>query len=434
MPENIDTHTDEIFAIQHTMGKPPGWIVNWGITVILFFVAACLFIAAFIKYPDQLAMKAKMFSVNPPIEISPKVSAQIDSVYISDKDIVHVGDKILTLQSTVNRKDVETLFSFFTEVESVQSIPEYLKIPFPKQLQMGMMSSTYTQLMQQYDNFLNFLRQSAVFVKIKALESEITNLHKLNQSLKKQEQWYQQEVELTDKDYDRHVTLRDQGVISDLDKEKAESKILNEKRSLEAFKMQQVNNQVRIQQLRSQIAELTSDRANGLVTSITEIQQTIRRLKDEIREWEDKYTITSPLDGVVSYSKYLYKNQYIKSDEVILSCIPVDKNTEYIAQGQLPIRYSGRLETGQKALLDIESYPASEFGLLVCKVSDFSVIPAEDTYLVTISLPDSLLTSYNKLIPKHQNMSANVIIHTKDYSLLERFFQELNNLTKNKNG
>jgi len=40
----------------------------------------------------------------------------------------------------------------------------------------------------------------------------------------------------------------------------------------------------------------------------------------------------------------------------------------------------GTLQVGQNALLELESYPAAQFGVIAAKVSDFSTIPNEDSY------------------------------------------------------
>ena len=230
MPNTPDTQKEEIFAIQNIFGKPPGWLVNWGITAAFIFLGVCLGIAAFVKYPDKLVMPAKLFTENPPVEIVCKLNAEIDSIYIKDKSPAKRGDVLLKFRSTVDDRDLKELYSFFDSLESIEYIPDYLHLAIPKGLNLGAMSTSYTSLVQQFEEFQLFLRQSAVFVKIKALSNEIEQIKRLNQSLTKQENFFEKDVALTEKDFGRHTILREQGVIADLEKEKAESKILNERR------------------------------------------------------------------------------------------------------------------------------------------------------------------------------------------------------------
>jgi HlyD family secretion protein len=98
----------------------------------------------------------------------------------------------------------------------------------------------------------------------------------------------------------------------------------------------------------------------------------------------------------------------------------------------VPVRASGNLKTGQSALIEIENYPAGQYGMLRGEVTDIALIPTEENYRVTIKLPSSLETTYKKELPKNQLMKANVSINTQDYSLLERLFQNLYDLAKNR--
>jgi hypothetical protein len=426
------THTDETFAIQNIFGRPPGWLVNWGITVALLFVIVCLGIAAFIKYPDKLVMPAKLFTENPPVEIVSKMNAEVDSIYIKDKSAASRGDIILQFRSTVNEQDLDALRSFFIKLEGIDYIPDYLLIVFPKGLNLGAMSTSYTSMMQQYEEFQLFLRQSAIFTKIKALGNEIEQIKRINQSLSKQEFFYEKDVELTEKDFTRHNTLREQGVIADVEKEKAESKILNEKRNLEAFRTQKLNNEVRMEQLKTQISDLTSDRSSGVSTRIFTIHQMKEKIINEIKEWEELHILKSPFDGDISYTKYLTKNQFVKAGDIILTCVPHITGSSYMAQGKLPLRAAGTLEIGQNAILELESFPSAQYGVIKATVADFSTIPNEDSYLVNLALPNPFMTSYKKEIPQNQNLTATVTIQTKEFSLLHRLFQNVMDVVVNK--
>ncbi|MFZ1751129.1 MAG: HlyD family efflux transporter periplasmic adaptor subunit [Saprospiraceae bacterium] len=432
MPNTADTQKEEIFAFQNIFGKPPGWLVYWGITCAFVFLVVCLGIAAFVKYPDKLVMPAKLFTENPPIEIISKMNAEIDSIYIKDKGTAHRNDVLLTFRSTLDEDDLGRLNAFFVDIDRVAYIPQYLTIAFPKGLHLGSLSTSYTAMMQNYEEFQHFLKQSAVFVKIKALSNEIEQIHKLNRSLTKQEEFFEQDVALTEKDFGRFLTLKEQGVIADVEKERAESKILNEKRNLEAFRSQKLNNEVRIEQLKTQISDLSSDRSSGVSTRIFTIHQLKERLLNEIKEWEEMHIVKAPFDGNIAYKSYLTKNQFVKAGDVLLNCIPHNTGNSYIAQGKLPLRASGTLQVGQNALLELESYPAAQFGVIAAKVSDFSAIPNEDSYLVRFDMPTPLITTYKKEIPQNQNMTANVNIQTKEYSLLERLFQNVWDVVKNK--
>ncbi len=432
MPDIESKHNNpEILTIQHIFGKPPGWLLHWGITVMAIMLCVGLVIATYIKMPDVLDGKATLFTTNPPIDVNAKIDSRIDTIFVADKGKAKKGAEILRLESTVSSNDLVELYSFFDQISDVEYIPDYLDIRFPKGLKLGTLSSTYIMMMQEFDGFQHFLRQSAVFVKIKSLTNEIGQIKKLNLSLLKQQGLYEQEVALSEKDYQRNKTLRDQGVIADSEKEKFESKILSEKRSLESFKTQQSSNEVRIEQIKTQINDLIADRSNGVSNKIFSIQQLKDRLKSEIIEWEESHLIRAPFDCQVSHSQYLTPNKNVKAGDILLTCLPQGHSDKMIAQGQISLKNAGKLEVGQKVILELENYPKQEFGTIIGSVADFSLVPNEDKYLVKFELPQPLVTNYKKTIPASQNMSASLSIYTKEYSLLERLFQNLMNAIRN---
>jgi len=98
-------------------------------------------------------MPATLFTENPPVEIVSKINAEIDSIHIKDKASVSRDQIILQFRSTVNGQDLDTLFSFFTKLDDIDYIPDYLNINIPKGLNLGAMSTTYTSMTQQYDEF-----------------------------------------------------------------------------------------------------------------------------------------------------------------------------------------------------------------------------------------------------------------------------------------
>ena len=161
MPNTPDTQKEEIFAIQNIFGKPPGWLVNWGITAAFLFLIVCLGIAAFVKYPDKLVMPAKLFTENPPVELISKVNAEIDSIYIKDKSPAKQGDVLLKFRSTVDEYDLDVLRSFFARISSIDYIPEYLNVDVPKGLNLGIMSTPW------YNNTKSF---SFFYVKVPYLQ------------------------------------------------------------------------------------------------------------------------------------------------------------------------------------------------------------------------------------------------------------------------
>lgn len=117
MPDNLRIiQKEEHFAIENIFGKPPGWIVNWGITSGFLFLLVCLGIASFVNYPDKLMLTANVFSENPPIEVLSKKTSRIISILADNNSDVEKEQIIIKLESTVSEKDIEHLEKFFFRI------------------------------------------------------------------------------------------------------------------------------------------------------------------------------------------------------------------------------------------------------------------------------------------------------------------------------
>jgi multidrug resistance efflux pump len=429
MPDN-----DEFSTIENIFGKPPGWIINWGITLGFIFLMVCFGVANFIRYPDKLHMQGTLIAGQKPIEIGSKVSGNIDSLFVKDKDEVRKGDVLLTLQSTSKHSCINQFLDFYDSFLQVNQIEKYHRIKAPIYLELGELTPEYTSLVQLYHEFQNYLLDVSISVKIAALENEVLQLNRLNHSLNKQVNYYTQEVSLTEKDYKRNYNLEKDGVVATIDKEKAESKLLTDQRNMEAFRASIIGNNVRIQQLKLQIAGHIADRENGINTRIILLNKQFKDLNSKILEWQDKYILKSPISGKIAFKININAKDYIESSKPILSVVPeMSKNKNLIIEGLLPLKSSGTLKVGHIAYIQLDNFPSNKYGIIKGIVNDISLIPNEDNYLVKVELPAGLRTSYKMNIQIQPQLKASVSINTEEYTLLERLFQNIMDVARNKN-
>jgi HlyD family secretion protein len=434
MPETKEViRNEEQMAIENVFPNPPNWITYWGITVIFLILIASLILAGLLKYPDQLQMSGVLTTINPPIEVLAKETAQIDSLYVSDKSNVAAQDIVLTLKSVTKKASVDFLKSYISTLDSNNNIVYIKRNRVPEIADLGDLTTNFVQLTQSIVSLKNYMAQKNYYYKIKSLEKEINYTIRLNRSFEKQLQLNDKDYVLTGKDYARNESLWKNGVISSVDKEKSEQKYLQESKQLESFKMNLINNNIRIQQLKSQQSDIKMERDNEIIKLHTDINKNIDNIKFDISKWEDLFIIKTPISGKLSFKEFLTNNQIVTAAKPVFSVIPSDSQELYIIRGKLPIKSSGTLALGQKAIVTLVNYPSNIYGTLTGIVDDISSIPSEDKYSVTLKLPNQLNTNYKKTIPKQQNLTVDVQIKTKEYSLLDRLFQNFMGAIKNRN-
>jgi HlyD family secretion protein len=430
MPNQIKVNKEESLAIQNIFGKPPGWLLYWGISAMFGFLIVIISVTAFIRYPDKLNLEVNLQSENPPIAMIAKANGEIATISVKENQNVKTGDVIVELKSTLNKPDLQISKLFLRAIQEELTIRDYLEINPISNLKLGVISNNYNSLVQSYEEFQIMLQENMVFQKINSIEKEISQLRKLNNSLAKQEAFFEENLVLKERDYNRQSELLKNGVISKLDLENVEAVLINEKRQLESFKSNMINNEIRSQQLHTEIEDLKGNRSSDVATSLLKIKQLAFDIQSQIAEYEDQFIIVSPVEGIVSFNKTISVNQYIKAGDELFTILP-NIVGEYLAVGLLPAGASGTIEIGQKVRLEIVNYPSFQFGHIYGELADFAMVPNENSYLVKVKLPSEFKTSLNKDIPKKENMAAHATIITKDYSLLERLFQNLLSAIKN---
>jgi hypothetical protein len=66
-----DIHLNERDEIRQMIGKPPSWLLNYGISAVAWVVLLLLAMSYFIKYPDVVTAKVVLTTEHPPIRMLP---------------------------------------------------------------------------------------------------------------------------------------------------------------------------------------------------------------------------------------------------------------------------------------------------------------------------------------------------------------------------
>ncbi len=92
---------------------------------------------------------------------------------------------------------------------------------------------------------------------------------------------------------------------------------------------------------------------------------------------------------------------------------------------------AGKVKPNQEVNLKFDNYPYQEFGMISTHILSVSMISSEKSYMVEVTLPDTLLTNYGFALPFSQKMTGNAEIITDDLPLIARLVNPLKALFKN---
>ena len=421
--DNIELRSE---SVQDILTRPPHWMIRWGNTIIFIILLMILLMSYFIKYPEFVPAPIIVTSQNPPEKLLSRTNSKIEKIFIKDHQEVKKGDVLMILQSTANYSDVLKLKKI------VDSISPNQIFNFPlsetSKFKLG-------DLQSDYNSFAKAFQDERLFSRLKPYAPEdIATSQSLSESrgriatLQQQLNLENAKFDLTKKNYERSQQLFNQGVIAKMELENERIKYLQAQQNVKSIMLS-------ISQLEESLNNLNKTKSGVAINSekdkINYSSQTLQlfeQLRKSLKQWEQNYLIISSTNGTVSFQQFLGENQFVKTDEAILSILPTNKEA-LVGRMSIPSINSGKVISGQKVLIKLDNYRYQEFGIVEGRVQNISLTPDDNgNYYVDVILPKGLKTSYNKTLTFDKELKGNAEIVTQDLRLIERFFYQIRKL------
>ncbi|MFK7771492.1 MAG: HlyD family secretion protein [Saprospiraceae bacterium] len=426
-----DIQLTEQDQVQTILGKPPGWILRWGISFIFMTVLMLIWMSYLVKFPDIIPTRVMLITEIPPVHLFVQSDGKIENLLVKDKQAIVENDILAIIQNPANYDDIVILETFLQEIKNKKTT-DLSDVAYPENLELGEIQSSYSNFTQNLNDFYFFENKNELAKKIKALTSQIRYLGRKNASLKKQEITMESAIDLAKSNRERMLKLLDEKAVSVKDVEDAKTEVLRNERELERMQTDYLDNKMKVKNLELTIIDLKENRSDGKNEKSISLKEQIDILLSEIENWKQKYLVISPMDGQVSFPKVMNENQFLKNGDEIMTIVPQGGVGEMIGKALLPAANNGKVEEGFEINIRLDGYPYQEFGVVKAKVKSKSILPQDGNYLVELKMSDSLITTYGRLIPFQQEMGGTGNIITKDRRILERIFDKFLNLTKNR--
>lgn len=423
---NLELRSDEV---QEILTNPPSWIIRWGISLIFVLTCLILILANVIRYPDFVTAKVVVTSEKPTEQVVARSSGPLDRIFVKNGDLIHQGKALAIIRNTANNDHVHQLKELLDSL-TIGSPFYSFPINFTNKMILGDIEPSYTQFVQSYTNF-KLLRE------LKPYGGNISNnkqsLSEIKTRLKaqlSQKEILRQELELEQRDYERHKILFMKGVISQQEFEIKKRALLQMEKDISSMT-------ISISLLRETMGSASQNLKGNIIErekeytqSESSLWQSLITLKKTIKEWEYDYVLRASIDGKMGFQQFWGVNQYIKTGETVFSILPQDKS-KLVGKLIVPSQNAGKINLGQKALVKLDNFPYQQYGMLVGRVKNISVSPdSNGNYFVYISLPENTKTSYNHILPFDQELLGNGEIVTEDLSVAERIFYKFKNIFK----
>lgn len=427
-PEHILINEQQ--EIQQIMGDPPSWIVRWGISLILISVTVLLMISYVVKYPDIISAPITLETENPPIRVPARMNGKIEQLRVAEGDDVETGQILAILENTADLESVDELEVLISEVSETGI---YDDLDLPRNLSLGVLQESWLSFSESYKGYKYFLRKDKTATKARLLRRQIRQNEDLVAVIEGRKKSLFQDEALIKKRLERSMKLLQDGLVSMESHEGIQAEFISIKRQISNIETEFINNNISIDQLKRSILDLDETRDKTDNEKEVKIVEDFQRLKNDVDTWKMNFLVKSPIDGKVSFSKPLSENEFVTANDEMMTIVPIGEESSGEIKGfaNLPFEGAGKVEVGQRVNIWLESFPADQFGAVVGKVKNIALIPQQNSYLVEVSLPNKLRTTYEKDLPFSQQMAGRANIITEERRYLERILDKVTSAWKN---
>lgn len=421
MPENeLQLRSEEV---QEILTRMPHWMIRWGNLLVLTAIVITLLMSYIIKYPDVITTNIVLTTGNPPEKLLARSTGRIQKIFVKNYENVSQGTPLAVIENTADYKAVFQLKSLTDnlKVDDVNFVFPFEKF---KGTQLGDIGGTLSVFEKDYLAYRLNKDLHPYQVEGYAQGYEHLQLQDRMKLLIEQKELAEKELELKKKELTRYEQLYKKGVIAGQEWDTKNLEYLQYEKNIR-------NLTSSISQTKSSLNELNKNEKNTEINDTKDqvnfyrnTIQSYNQLKKAIADWELDYVLRTTISGKLSFLGIWKENQVVSTGDNVFTVVPSDTSF-YLGRIKAEAVNSGKIEIGQKVNIRLANYPDREFGILEGNVSEISLIPDKDGYiLIDVKLPGKLITSYGKHIAFRQEMTGTADIVTENLNLLQRILYQ----------
>jgi HlyD family secretion protein len=379
-----------------------------------------LIFTAVIRYPDSVYSSVRVDAEKPVYHITSHCSGIIDTILISESEVAITGQPIILFKNTMSFNDYLTIKCVVEVLRKRTSLPAFKNTYGNINFDFG------GEIKDEMDAVFSILNEYDLFLQDRSVNLEIEEKYREAECIKntlglkrRHKDLKSEESELARDRYRKDSMLFKKGVIS-------ENALKISKQQFLGIQQQNFSLLEEISQLEKESFSLAS-KARILETRHeterklyqSRIGVAVNELSSALEQWESKYLITAQTSGEIILRNNLFAGKHFTQGDHLASIIP-SGNRHNIAVLAVSGNGRGKIKTGQKVIITLDAYPPIDFGTVITSVDYISEIPVNDEYIIYASLPDTIITSFDKTILLSTELLGTAEIITESHSILQR--------------
>ena len=402
--------------VREIMGRPPRRILRWGTSIMLIIFVLFILFAWLIKYPDTIPAPVEITTTNPPVTLVTKITGHINSFFVKEREKVSAGQLVAVMETTASLNEIELLKQTIDTIKEPE-LQSYRLLPLFSDL--GELQGYYGTFLKNLSDLNNYVINVFNGSKIASLNDEIKGIQEFINRLSVKEKLYSENQRLETKKFNRDSSLFTGKVIPESEFETSHQSLLKVNIDLQQARLDHSAKSIELAEKRQLLEDYRITMINEKEKLVSVLRESFLNLKAQINLWENTYLLISPIEGIVSFTKFWSANQSVVKDEPVVSIVPVETGN-FLGRINLPMQRSGKVKKGQSVNIKLSGYPYLQYGMVRGIVKSKSLVPAGDTYVIEIELPEGLSTLYGTKLDFTQNMQGTAEIITENIRLLQK--------------
>ena len=236
---------------------------------------------------------------------------------LSEKEKVSAGQLLAVMETTASIDEINRLKQI---VDTIRK-PEFLisKI-LPEFSELGELQETYGAFRRDLSDLKNYLENDFNGFKIASLTEEIRGIQEYINRLIVKEKLYSENQKLEAKKYKRDSLLFVDKIIPESELEKSHQSLIRMNIELQQVRLDHSEKSIEMAEKRQLLQDYNIKRVEDKEKLVAVLNESYMNLNARIKIWENTYLLISPVDGIVSFTRFWNANQSVVKDEPVINC------------------------------------------------------------------------------------------------------------------
>lgn len=417
--------TDIIDRMPTSFGRKMAWLV----TVLALLI---LLLGWVVKYPDTVTGAIKINSDHASVKLVSMSSGYIHLMIDENQTYISRGDYIAVIENPASTSDMKKVASLLEKFHPEKLTRDNAHNPFPETVSLGELNAQYYIFFTALKNQISYWQENTYEKQRKGIMDNIRWNERLQTSSKELLETVGRKLTLSQKWLDKYAAANKNDIITyEYEIDQAKNEYLSTIQEEQSLKKEIISLQKQTADNWNNLHLLDVEQMNEAQKLHLNLLTAYQELSDNIKSWEQRYVFKAPFDGKVDFLKFVSENQYVQAGEQVFGILPSEN--KIFGQLLLPSMGAGKVSKGNKVAIKLDNYPYREYGSIEGRVHSISILTQTqqsventvETYLITVELPNGLITNYGDTLDFQYELGGIADIIVKDRRLLERLFDNL---------